>query len=354
MPGLDDDAFMSSPPPVVEAVVPPVEVETPETPEVLDPPQEDVEVPETPEPAPEPEVPVPPTDLPTEPAVPEAGESKEETPPVETPAAATIDYEAAYKQIMAPFKANGRMVELKDPNEVIQLMQMGANFTRKMQALSEHRKIITMLGQHDLLDEGKLSYLIDLDKKNPEAIKKLLRESGTDPLSVDLDTADQYQAGSHRVTDAEVALQSILEDIGSTPEGKDTLRTVSDSWDKSSKEIVWNDPEVLVAIHEQRLSGVYDKISAEAERLITLGVIPPNTPFLQAYHFAGNRLSEMEKTPAEPVKPVATRVVVPKTVPADKAAAASVTRSAAPKSDAALDLMNLGDAEFLKAMKDRV
>ena len=45
------------------------------------------------------------------------------------------DYESLYKQMMAPFKANGKEFAPSSPDEVIRLAQMGANYTKKMQAL---------------------------------------------------------------------------------------------------------------------------------------------------------------------------------------------------------------------------
>ena len=51
-------------------------------------------------------------------------------------------------------------------------MQMGAGYGRKLQDMQPHLKTLRMLEKNNLLDEGKLSYLIDLDQKNPDAIKK--------------------------------------------------------------------------------------------------------------------------------------------------------------------------------------
>ena len=62
----------------------------------------------------------------------------------------------AYNKIMAPFKANGKMIELRSPEEAVSLMQMGANYTRKMQELQPHRKTLLMLQDNNLLDAEKL------------------------------------------------------------------------------------------------------------------------------------------------------------------------------------------------------
>ena len=101
-----------------------------------------------------------------------SSESDKESTPTESE---KTDYEAFYKEVMTPFKANGKLIELRNPAEAVQLMQMGANYTRKMQAIQQHRKVLTMLENNGLLDEGKLSFLIDIEKKNPDAIQKLVK-----------------------------------------------------------------------------------------------------------------------------------------------------------------------------------
>ena len=116
----------------------------------------------------------------------------------------TVDYKEAYGQIMAPLKANGKTIELRSVDELRSLAQMGANYTRKMQDIAPHRKILLMLENNGLLDESKLSFYIDLEKKNPEAIKKLVVESGIDPLEIDTSVPAKYQASNHTVTDEEL------------------------------------------------------------------------------------------------------------------------------------------------------
>src|SRR5690606_26772936 len=202
----------------------------------------------------------------------------------------TPDYKAFYERIMAPLKANGKTIDLRNPEEAIQLMQMGANYTRKMQAIAPHRKVLLMLENNGLLDEGKLSFLIDIEKKNPEAIKKLIKDAGIDPREIDLEDPDAkpYLVGNHRVTDEEASFRAVLDDLGSNPEGKATLQAIQAQWDQASKEVLWKQPEVMTLIHQQRENGIYDRISAEMERRRTLGMIPPNVPFLPAYKAIGD------------------------------------------------------------------
>ena len=116
-----------------------------------------------------------------------ADKGETDTKAVEKSAEKAVDYKAAYEKIMTPFKANGKLISLESPDEAVRLMQMGANYTKKLQALQPQLRMLRMLENNGLLDEQKLSYLIDLDKKNPSAITKLVKESGIDPIDIDIE-----------------------------------------------------------------------------------------------------------------------------------------------------------------------
>ena len=68
-----------------------------------------------------------------------------------------------------------------------------------------------MLENNGLLDEQKITYLIDLDKKNPDAIGKLIKESGIDPLDVNTQEEPKYTPGNYSVSDAQVNLDAVLD-----------------------------------------------------------------------------------------------------------------------------------------------
>lgn len=274
-----------------------------------------------------------------------------------------FDYKAGYERLMAPFKANGKMITPQSPEEAISLMQMGANYTRKMQALQPYRKVMLMLENNGLMDEDKLSYLIDLDKKNPEAIRKLLKDSGTDPLDINMDEEINYQKGNHRVSDTEAAFATELDDLKSTPEGQATLGVISQTWDEASKNALFENRGLLQTIQSQRENGIYDIITNEINRLNMLGQIPAGTPFIQAYNYVGDALAKQgafNHLAGKPVEPkpevtaqraaVATRVVKPKptVTHSEQASAASPSRAAPNKVERFINPLALSDEEFAK------
>ena len=281
---------------------------------------------------------------------------------------ATTDYKSFYDLVVKPFKANGKTVEVHTPEEAIQLMQQGANYTRKMQDIAPHRKALLMLENNGLLDEEKLSYLIDLDKKNPEAIKKLIKDAGIDPMEIDPNEQVNYQKGNHTVTDAEANFRTALDDIKSTPEGVQTLQAINTGWDQASKEYLFNNPDLLNLIHQQRDNGVYDLITNEMDRQRTLGQIPSNVSFLQAYKAIGDSLQQKgafndiiapakaEEPVKEEVKPIETKAATPKpqVTNDEKAKAASATRATAKTATSKANPLAMPDDDFMKQFENRL
>lgn len=292
--------------------------------------------------------------------------AKPTAPAAET---ASVDYKAFYDQVMAPFQANGKTIQLRSVDEAIQLMQQGANYTRKMQAIAPHRKVLMMLENNGLLDESKLSRLIDLEKKNPDAIRALVKEAGIDPLDIDVQGESTYTPGNHAVPDEAVAFQTILDEVSSTPDGQETVRQITASWDPESKAELWKDPSILGTIHQQRISGVYDRVVTEIERQRTIGAIPANVSLLNAYRVIGERMTQAgafqdlvaaQQAAHRPAvqHPVATRVastVKPAVANSGKVNAAAPTRTAAPRrAEAFINPLAMPDDEFMKQFANRV
>ena len=212
---------------------------------------------------------------------------------------------------MAPFKGNGKTITLKNAEEAIHLMQQGVNYTQKMQQIGPYRKALMMLEKNGLLDENQLSFLIDVKNKNPEAIKKFLKDNNIDPLDIDTTQEPNYKAGTNIVSDAEVNFKAALDEMTSTPEGLQALRTINETWDTPSKDSLMQDPSQLKDIQLQMANGTYDLITKEMDRQKALGQISPNTPFLKAYMDIGYRMLA-QKNQQQPIQ--TPRAVRPATV----------------------------------------
>lgn len=288
-------------------------------------------------------------------------EKQEEKAEKETQA---VDYEAEYKRLLAPFKANGREIQVKSVDDAVALMQMGANYNKRMAALKPNLKMLKLLENNGLLSEEKISYLIDLEKKNPAAINKLVKDSGLDPMDLDAEKAGEYKPKIHSVDDREIDLDTVLDEIQETPTYTQTLEIVSKKWDGASKQTIASTPQLLKVINDHVANGIYDLINQEVERERMFGRLNGLSD-IEAYRKVGDAInarggfnhlvSNQGKPNQEPV------VVQPKPkAPADdklneKRRAASSTKPANVSTAAASDFnpLALSDEEFSRLAEIR-
>ena len=270
--------------------------------------------------------------------------------------AASINYQAEYEKLLAPFKANGQEISVKNIDEAIKLMQMGANYNKKMTGLKPSLRILKLLENQDLLDEQKLSYLIDLEKRNPEAINKLVSESGIDPLDIDAEKAKTYKPQVYSVDDKQLVFDEVLREIRDTESFGRTAQIVSKEWDSESRKEFSNEPRLLKLINNHIENGVFDVISKEVERkrmLVELTGVSDIVAYRQvgdALQASGgfDHLNIQNQTP--------TRVTAPKVEKPVNAALNEKRKAAAPTKAAAVQAkvradfnpLEMSDEEFEK------
>lgn len=280
------------------------------------------------------------------------------------------DYKTLYEGLIKPLKANGKEIQLQSHDELIQLAQMGANYTRKMQQLAPHRKTLQMLENNNLLDPERLGFLIDLQRKDPAAIQKYLKDSGLNPLDIDTEAEPTYQGGRHEVTDAQVAFTEAVRDARSTEVGMAVLQSIDSTWDQASKEILFSKPEVLETMVIQHQEGFYTRITGEMERRRMLGRIPAGQSWLESYKEVGEQMAQQghfndlvappqeQRQTVQPTAaaPVATRVHTPKpqTAAAAKAAAAAPSKVTARTAQTLVNPLEMSDEEFMKQFANRL
>jgi|LWDU01.1.fsa_nt_gi hypothetical protein len=276
----------------------------------------------------------------------EVSEASEEDTPV--------DYEKEYNKILAPFRANGKEIKVDSIEDAISLMSMGANYNKKMASLKPSLKIVKMLQNNNLLDESKLNYLIDLDKKNPEAIRKLLKDSELDPLDINTEDDTVYQPNTYNVDDKQVDLDRVLEDIQDSPSFNDTVDIISNKWDESSRQVLVDNPAIIQTINDHVASGVYGQIAQVVESERMLGRLT-NISDIEAYRQVGDAIQAKGgfNTPNlkanENIKSAGTK---PKTDPKlknrKKAAGTTKAVTKTTKVDPNFNPLNLSDEEFEK------
>jgi hypothetical protein len=281
---------------------------------------------------------------------------------------AALDFEAEYKKILAPFQANGKAMQVDNVDDAIKLMQMGANYNKKMAAMKPGLKVLRMLEKAELLDEGKLNFLIDLNKRNPEAIKQLLKDGNIDPDALELDQDSEYKPSDNAVDDNEIELDAVIDDISHTTAYSRTIDIVGSLWDKESKQIVATQPQLLKVINAQVANGVYDLISTEVDRERMFGRLT-DVSDIEAYRQIGDKMQSqgafnhlapkdpalVKATEAAPVtKPDATADALEAEKRRAKRKAAGPTKPAAQTRTEDFNPLAMSDEEFMKQHDPRL
>ena len=279
-----------------------------------------------------------------------------------------VDYKAEYERVMAPFKANGKDFKVDSVDDVIQLMQMGANYNKKMASLKPVLKLVKMLENNGLMNEEKINFLIDVSKGNQNAVSKLVTDGKLDPVDLDADKASAYRPSSYRVDDREIDLETVMDEIKDSPKYGQLVTVVGDTWDAASKRVIADNPELLRIIHTSMENGVYDLISSEIEKERVLGRLN-GVSDLQAYRQIGDALhargafNHIFKGSSQDDGKAAPRTVAPPAKPKsgtddklnEKRRAASATKSAVPAPKVSNDFspLAMSDEEFLKQANSR-
>jgi hypothetical protein len=199
----------------------------------------------------------------------------------------------------------------------------------------------------------------------PGAVNKLVKEAGIDPMDIDAEKAGEYQAGNHAVTDAEMDLDEVMNDLSDSPKVGELITLVTKQLDLDSKKAIKKQPAILRVLDTHMNSGVYDVIMEELDRERTLGRLN-GLSTLDAYKQIGDRIDAVggfdhlfqkktsaQTAPAAPPK----EVTPPKSVKPeddklrDKRRAASSNRpvvtgtASKPKE---FDPLAMSDADFAK------
>jgi hypothetical protein len=271
---------------------------------------------------------------------------------VEVEESSELDFAEEFKKLTAPFKANGKDMQINTVDEARTLMMMGANYNKKMAGLKPSLRILKTLENNGLLDEDKLNYLIDLDKKDPGAINKLMKDSGINPLDLEEDDASAYKPKTYNATNREVELDAVLDDIRDTPAFKDTIDIVGNKWDDSSRRVLVENPTIIKVINDHVSAGIFEQITTKVDRERMLGKLN-GVSDIEAYKQIGDSMQsagEFNAKKVDVVLPTIQATPVQKSSNTDKkrAAGSTVKTGRSPKSNQEFNPLALSDEEFAK------
>ena len=181
----------------------------------------------------------------------------------------TVDVQEFHAKITAPFKANGKDYQISSPEEAISLMQKGLNYNAKMNGIKDYVSAGRMLEQHELLNKPEeLAFLIDLYNKKPEAMAKLIKDSGIDAYELGEEKAEGYkptpiQAPSENVYQLREIIAANKEDAHFNAMYADVT-----NWDDASQQAILNNPDTLLILQGHKANGAYDQIMQRVNHAI--------------------------------------------------------------------------------------
>lgn len=258
-------------------------------------------------------------------------------------------------KIFSEFKANGKSIKVDNVEQVISLMQMGANYTQKMTQIKSQLKTVQMLKAHGIEDESQLSFLIDIHKRNPAAIAKLIKDAELDPHNLDDTEANNYTGSNYSITDTQFEFKEVTEELRSDPSLKynELMQTVG-ALDNRSKQTLLNEPYLLKDLSEHYKDGTYASVMAEVDRRKILGDRQLfGMSDLDAYVTVGRELAAKAaintpaNKPAAKAEVVATKVIAPKAKNnPNKKIAANVSGSGQGKAKEEINFLEMSDEEF--------
>lgn len=226
------------------------------------------------------------------------------------------DYKKAYKELLQPLWARGHNFTPRNIEEVKTLMSQGIDYLYKTQQLAQHRKQIELLQREGISNED-LTFLIDLKKKDPEAIKKFFADGQLNPYDIDVSDAPNYQPKTQMIDDATLNLRDSVNSLMSLPDGRDCYNELVHTLDKTSQDYFLQEPELLQTFYQHQHINVgnnkslYTIIKEEIDHEKALGQLPQNMPFLEAYRTVGDNLLRQSGQATQPSNQVNSYTTAP-------------------------------------------
>lgn len=201
-----------------------------------------------------------------------------------------------------PFKASGREVVFKDPQDILRLMQQGFDYQKKMAGFKPQKRIIKTLEQHGLLDEAKLNQLIELSQGKPEAVAQFLKDRNIDTFELPDVEEKPHQYGNYMVNEQQVEFEEKVNELRGTQYGNAVLNFVNSLPDQDFT-TVFNNQKILddLAFHAQ--SGLLDDALNQLAADRAVGKVPSDMTPLDAYNAISGYLYQQNQAKYNPNQP---------------------------------------------------
>ena len=195
------------------------------------------------------------------------------------------------------FTANGKQTKSSlDPDALIQGQQMKAGFSARMESFNKYKPYMPDIKA--LIDAGVLgnseqvNYAIDLLKKDDNAIKKLMKDTGVTVDKMVEEEFDenevQYEPNNYRPSESELALEEAMEIASSVGVG-DKLVGELNKFDPQSLQTFAEDPAIRADVIKHMQDGTYDEVMQTMQSMEANDVyggfrnLPTINKYAQAY-----------------------------------------------------------------------
>lgn len=198
------------------------------------------------------------------------------------------------------FRANGEEFEFTDEEIMSQFETVfgkAMNYTQKMQAIAPYRKMISAL-ESEGITQDQLNIAIDALKGDKGALQKMLKDSKIDPYELQEkdENATPYTPTAYGKTEQQLEIEEITSSIEKDPEFKVTVDVIDRQWDPESRAKIAQNPTMILGLHNDIKSGLYDELAPIARKMQVLDGNSKSA--LEYYLLAGDQRNQRAKATA--------------------------------------------------------
>lgn len=207
-----------------------------------------------------------------------------------------VDYKKFYEEVaLAKFTANGREVEgFKNPEDLIRAQQMLHGYSDKMKVFKEYKKFLKPLEERKITqDPDKFNLAMSLLDGDIEAIKKVIKDRGIDPLEMDLDDI-KYVNRNTLPSDAQMLIEEVSAQARDLGVEDKFHRVLTKDFDDASLDAFVNvkNGHIRNNLIQQIKNGTYYEVQDEINRMELLDSNNDLSGLnsIEKYNLAANRL----------------------------------------------------------------
>jgi hypothetical protein len=191
-------------------------------------------------------------------------------------------------------------IEVNDINELQQIASKALRDKTKYEKYKDDIALIEGIKENGLSEED-LYLLVEAKKGNKKAIAKFLKETGIDPLDIELDEEElkDYKPNEYKSDMKLIETKTIIDNLKTDKEAFTKFNNlITNEFDEDSRAKVFQDPTLLEFIGESIKSGLYEKIAPKYMKRKLLGENPISA-FIGAYDEYTQSLQNQQKQQIE-------------------------------------------------------